>query len=118
TERFFSSGGLCSSVLDLVRWQQALDAGRVVAAAGVQAMRTPTRLSDGQEADYGYGMRLGWTAGRRKWGHTGGGRSNKAVLARYPDQDVTVAVLLNTERTGTATVAATDVEVAIGQLVF
>jgi hypothetical protein len=39
------------------------------------------------------------------------------VLARYPDDDVTVAVLLNTERTG-AEVAATDLESAIGGLLF
>jgi CubicO group peptidase (beta-lactamase class C family) len=95
--RFFASGGLCSSVLDLVRWQKALDEGRVLGDAGVSSMRAPTRLADGHEADYGYGTRLGWTAGRRKVGHTGGGRSNKAVLARYPDDDVTIAVLVNTE---------------------
>ena len=46
---------------------------------------------------YGLGTRLGDTAGHRKLGHTGGGTSNKAVLARYPDDDVTIAVLLNTE---------------------
>jgi D-alanyl-D-alanine carboxypeptidase len=117
TERFFASGGLCSSVLDLVRWQRGLDEGRVVTGAGAQAMRTPTRLADGHEADYGFGTRLGWTAGHRKIGHTGGGRSNKAVLARYAEDDVTVAVLLNTERAG-AEVAATDIEDAIGRLIF
>jgi hypothetical protein len=115
--RFFASGGLCSSVLDLVRWQKALDEGRVLGDAGVSSMRAPTRLADGHEADYGYGTRLGWTAGRRKVGHTGGGRSNKAVLARYPDDDVTIAVLLNTERSG-AEVAATDLEAEIGRLFF
>jgi len=115
--RFFASGGLCSSVRDLVRWQDALEEGRVVSAAAAQSMRTPTRLADGQDADYGYGLRLGWTAGHRKVGHTGGGKSNKAVLARYPEDDVTIAVLLNTERTGAA-VAATDLEVAIARLLF
>jgi CubicO group peptidase (beta-lactamase class C family) len=117
TERFFASGGLCSSVLDLGRWQRALDDGRILSAQAVQAMRAPTRLADGHDADYGYGLRMGWTAGRRKVGHTGGGRSNKAVLARYPDDDVTVAVLLNTERIA-ATVVATDLEEAIGRLIF
>ncbi len=115
--RFFASGGLCASVLDLVRWQKALDEGRVVSAAAVQSMRAPTRLADGHEADYGFGTRLGWSAGRRKVGHTGGGRSNKAVLARYPDDDVTIAVLLNTERSG-AEVAATDLEAEVGRLFF
>lgn len=115
--RFFAAGGLCSSALDLVRWQRALDEGKVVNAAALQAMRSPTRLTDGSEADYGYGTRMGWTAGHRKVGHTGGGRSNKAVLARYPEDDVTIVVLLNTERSG-AEVAATDLESEIGRLLF
>jgi len=115
--RFFAAGGLCSTVLDLVRWEKALEEGRVVSPAMLRAMRTPARLPDGLEADYGYGTRLGLTGPHRKLGHTGGGQSNKAVLARYPDDDVTVAVLLNTERNN-APVTATDLEERIEQLFF
>jgi D-alanyl-D-alanine carboxypeptidase len=115
--KFFAAGGLCSTVLDLVRWEKAMEDGRVVSSAMLQAMRTPARTPDGLEADYGYGTRLGLTGPHRKLGHTGGGQSNKAVLARYPDDDVTVAVLLNTERTN-ATVTATDLEERIEQLLF
>ncbi len=115
--RFFAAGALCSTVVDLVRMEAALEAGRVVSAPMLAAMRTPSRLASGLEADYGFGTRLGFTAGRRKLGHTGAGQSNKAVLARYPDQDVTVAVLLNTERAG-ASVTATDIEERVEQLFF
>lgn len=115
--RFFAAGGLCSTVLDLVRWETALEDGRVVSPAMLRAMRTPARLPDGLEADYGYGTRLGVTGRHRKLGHTGGGQSNKAVLARYPDDDVTVAVLLNTERSN-APVTATDLEEHIERLFF
>ena len=115
--RFFAAGALCSTVVDLVRMEAALEGGRVVSAPMLAAMRTPARLASGLEADYGFGTRLGFTAGRRKLGHTGAGQSNKAVLARYPDQDVTVAVLLNTERAG-APVTATDIEERVEQLFF
>ena len=115
--RFFAAGGLCSTVLDLVRWERALEDGRVVSPAMLRAMRTPARLPDGLEVDYGYGTRLGVTGHHRKLGHTGGGQSNKAVLARYPDDDLTVAVLLNTERTN-APVTATDLEERIERLFF
>jgi CubicO group peptidase (beta-lactamase class C family) len=115
--RFFAAGGLCSTVLDLVRFESALEAGRVVSPAMLQAMRAPTRLPSGLEVDYGLGTRLGFTAGRRKLGHTGAGQSNKAVLARYPAEDVTVAVLLNTERAN-APVTATDVEERVEALFF
>jgi CubicO group peptidase (beta-lactamase class C family) len=115
--RFFAAGGVCSTVRDLVRFEKALEDGRVISPAALQAMRTPARLPDGLEADYGYGTRLGLTGGHRKLGHTGGGLSNKAVLARYPDDDLTVVVLLNTERTN-ARVTATDVEERIERRFF
>ncbi len=115
--RFFAAGGLCSTVLDLVRFEKGLEEGRVVSPALLKAMRAPARLPDGLEADYGYGTRLGFTGRHRKLGHTGAGQSSKAVLARYPDDDVTVAVLLNTERNN-ATVTATDLEERIEQLLF
>jgi CubicO group peptidase (beta-lactamase class C family) len=114
---FFAAGGLCSTVLDLVRFESALEAGRVVSPAMLRAMRTPTRLPGGLEADYGLGTRLGFTGGRRKLGHTGGGQSNKAVLARFAEEDVTVAVLLNTERAN-ALVTATDIEERVERLLF
>jgi D-alanyl-D-alanine carboxypeptidase len=115
--RFFAAGGLCSTVLDLVRWETALEDGRIISPAMLQAMRSPARLPGGLEADYGYGTRLGYTDRRRKLGHTGGGQSNKAVLARYPDDDVTIAVLLNTERRDIP-VTANDLEERIARLLF
>jgi D-alanyl-D-alanine carboxypeptidase len=116
-QKFFAAGGLCSTVRDLVRWEKALEEGRVISPPMLEAMRTPARLPRGLEADYGYGTRLGITGSHRKLGHTGGGQSNKAVLARYPDDDVTVAVLLNTERSN-ARVTATDLEERIERLFF
>lgn len=115
--RFFAAGGLCSTVRDLVRWEQALQDGRVVSVGMLQAMRTPARLASGVEVDYGMGTRLGFTGARRKIGHTGGGQGNKAVLARYPEEDVTIVVLLNTERDD-ATVTAMDIEDRVGHLFF
>ena len=115
--RFFAAGALCATVLDLVRFEQGLEGGRVISPAMLAAMRAPTRLLGGLEADYGFGTRLGYSGPHRKVGHTGGGQSNKAVLARYPDPDVTVAVLLNTERAN-APVTATDIEQRVEDLFF
>lgn len=116
-EKFFAAGGLCSSVNDLLRWERALEEGRVISPAAVQAMRTPTTLTGGIEIGYGLGTRMGDTAGHRKLGHTGGGTSNKAVLARYPDDDVLIAVLLNTEA-WEARVTAMELEAAVARILF
>ena len=114
---FFAGGGLCSTVLDLVRWTRALEDGRVISTAMLQTMRTPARLPGALDADYGLGTRMGSTAGHRKVGHTGGGQGNRAVLARYPDADLTVVVLLNTERAN-AIITATGIEERIARLFF
>lgn len=115
--KFFSAGGLCSTVLDLVRWEKALEEGQVVSPSMLAAMRTPTRLPESLEADYGLGTRMGLTGSRRKVGHTGGGQGNKAVVARYPDDDVTIAVLTNTERES-APISANELEERIARLLF
>jgi CubicO group peptidase (beta-lactamase class C family) len=115
--RFFASGGLCSTVRDLVRFEKALQDGRVVSPAMLQAMQAPARLSSGTTVDYGLGTRFGFTGAHRKIGHTGGGQGNKAVLARYPEDDVTVVVILNTERDD-ATVTAMDIEDRVERLFF
>lgn len=116
-EKFFAAGGLCSSVTDLLRWDRALEEGRVVRSATLQAMRTPTLLPGGIEIGYGLGTRLGHTGRHAKLGHTGGGTSNKAVLARYPGDAVTIAVVFNTEAYN-ARVTAMEVEDGVARALF
>jgi CubicO group peptidase (beta-lactamase class C family) len=117
TGRFFASGGVCSTVLDLVSFERALEGGRIVSSGMLREMRSPAGLPELVEAGYGLGTRLGFTGSHRKIGHTGGGQGNKAVVARYPDDGVTIAVLLNTERP-IAEVTANGLEERIAGLVF
>jgi CubicO group peptidase (beta-lactamase class C family) len=92
-----ADGGLCSTVGDLSRLPTALARGNVVNAASLAAMREPTTLASGIAIDYGLGVRRGVLEGHELWGHTGGMDSYWSVLARYPDDDVTIVVLVNTE---------------------
>jgi CubicO group peptidase (beta-lactamase class C family) len=92
-----ADGGLCSTVGDLARLPTALESGEVVSAASLATMREPTTLASGVAVDYGLGVRRGTLEGHTLWGHTGGMSSYWAVLARYPSEDVTIAVLVNTE---------------------
>jgi D-alanyl-D-alanine carboxypeptidase len=91
-------GGMCSTVGDLARLPAALREGGVVSAGAYAHMREPTVLADGVVVDYGLGVRRGHLAGRPMWGHTGGMSSYWAVLVDYPDDDVTIVVLVNTDR--------------------
>jgi CubicO group peptidase (beta-lactamase class C family) len=94
-----AAGGLCSSVGDLVRWNLALDAGKVLSPELARALWTATRLRNGSPArldgrTIGYG--LGWvvddTPGRRSVGHSGG---NSTAYRRYRDPHLTIIVLHN-----------------------
>ena len=55
-----------STVIDLLRWQDALLSGRVVSRHGVQAMTTPGTLDDGDPLPgppgaprFGFGLLIG-----------------------------------------------------------
>jgi CubicO group peptidase (beta-lactamase class C family) len=94
-----AAGGLCASLRDLVRWNAALDAGRVLPASLTRELWTSTRLKDGSPVridgkNTGYG--LGWvvddTPGHKAVGHSGG---NSTAYRRYLDDGVTIIVLHN-----------------------
>lgn len=90
-------GGMCSTVGDLVRLPRALRSGRMLSEIVLDEMTKPTTISSGGSVDYGLGTRLGRLDGHRLWGHTGGMGTYWAVLADYPDDAVTIAVLVNTD---------------------
>jgi CubicO group peptidase (beta-lactamase class C family) len=93
----YAAGALCSTVMDLVRWERALSGGRVVSAASYQAMTTPGRLNDGEPLRYGYGLTIGLLGGRRMVAHGGAINGFMSHLAAIPSDSLTVAVLVNTE---------------------
>jgi CubicO group peptidase (beta-lactamase class C family) len=110
----FAGGAICSTVGDLVKFEEALEAGRLVSKESVAAMRRPTRLPGGVEIDYGFGTRRGSLDGHAMFGHTGGGGGFNSVLLRFPADDLTIAVLTNTE----SRVAARKIGVRIARAVL
>jgi len=93
-------GGLCSTALDLGRLPAALAEQRLIPEARIVEMQQPSILANGVAVDYGLGVRRGRLDGHSIWGHTGSFLlTYGAVLAHYPDDDVTIAVLVNTANT-------------------
>ncbi len=91
------AGGLYSTVGDLLIWQNALNAGRVVPLDLLRRATEPTRLSDGTTTPYGFGglnLRPDSDGGRRVW-HGGHWRAFKSDLSYYPDTDLTVIQMTN-----------------------
>lgn len=91
-----ASGGLCSTVGDLLDWQDALVSGRVVAPETYRMMKTATRLASGDSVDYGFGLELERLEHEVVVAHGGAVAGFNSRLTYYPERDLGVAVLVNT----------------------
>ncbi len=91
-----AAGALCSSVTDLLKWQRAMNARRLVSQESHDLMTTPARLNNDSATTYGYGLAIRETDGQRQIVHGGGINGFVTVLAYYPEEDLTVVVLSNT----------------------
>ena len=100
--RFLSSslfddgdGGLCTSVLDLAKWDAALYTEHVLQSRDLEQMWTPARLNNGTLTDYGFGWRIAESKAGKVIKHGGGRPGASAQITRYLDNQLTVIVLMN-----------------------
>jgi len=90
-----ADGTLHLSARDLARWDIALGGDSILDARMKGASWTPPRLGDGSEGPYGYGWYVGTDKGHRTVLHGGAWQGFKSIIARYPDDRLTVIVLAN-----------------------
>jgi CubicO group peptidase (beta-lactamase class C family) len=90
-----ADGALYLTVNDLAKWAVALKQQRVPAARVLDEAWTPVRLADGGVFPYGYGWDLSPQRNHRRIGHTGSWQGFKTAIYRYPELDLSVAVLAN-----------------------
>jgi CubicO group peptidase (beta-lactamase class C family) len=110
----YAAGALCSTVGDLVAWQHALAAGRVVSPGSYARMTTPETLASGERLTYGYGLVVIQYHGHRLIMHEGGINGFSASLLRFPDDSLDVVVLCNTERSGSGVLAQNLARAVLG----
>jgi len=87
--------GVFSTVKDLLIWDAALAAGRVVKPATLSQMWTPVKLNYGGAYPYGFGWFVSERRGHPWIWHTG---ITGTELSRFPDDGLTVVVLTNLGR--------------------
>ena len=102
----FSAGAIVSTVGDLVKWNAALETEKLLRTSSRQQMWAPATLNDGSNCPYGLGWRIGDFNGRTNIGHSGSTSGFSASLQRFPDDDVTVIVLCNSDAPNIATTLA------------
>lgn len=96
----WAGGGFLSTTDDLAEFGDALMRGRLLKPETVKLLWTSQKTRDGKETAYG----IGWgverdKAGRRMISHGGGSVGGTAYLLIYPDDDLIVAVLVNSDST-------------------
>ncbi len=91
----YGAGSLCSSLRDLVRWNEALHHGRVLSPAEYQRLVTPRPLTDGLPIRYAGGLAIHDAYGRRTIEHGGAINGFYSMGYDYPDDDVLIVVLQN-----------------------
>jgi D-alanyl-D-alanine carboxypeptidase len=95
----FAAGALYSTVDDLLKWDAALDQGKVLGPPSLQEM-----FAD-QGGGYGLGWYVGSRSGTRVQVHSGGIAGFNAILCRYPDARLTIIMLANLYETPVALIA-------------
>ena len=99
----FSAGAIVSTVLDMVKWDAAIDSDKLLSRASREEMWKPTRLNDGRIVSYGFGWRLENYKGHKNIGHGGSTSGFSATFQKYPENHLTVIVLCNLGKQGVAT---------------
>jgi CubicO group peptidase (beta-lactamase class C family) len=92
----YGAGMIQTSIDDLLRFQDAINANILLHPVSLRQMRTSLNI-DGQTYPYGFGTRIRFYPSHTGYGHTGSGGGITALLRYFPDSDLTVAVLMNTE---------------------
>jgi len=93
----FSAGALCSTVRDLVKWQRALVAGKVVSPKSFEQMTTPDSLPGGRRMNYGFGLTVGQVGSKKMIAHGGGIFGFTTAGVFIPEDAINIAVFTNSE---------------------
>ena len=115
------SGAFASTINDLVKWEQAIFAQRILNAESLARFTQPAILNDGSAAKYAttpstaYG--LGWALstfnGQPQVWHGGALAGFRTIFSRYPESGLTIIVLTNA-----ASARVQNIEKSIAEIVF
>ncbi|MFZ1807150.1 MAG: serine hydrolase domain-containing protein [Cyclobacteriaceae bacterium] len=110
----YAAGSLCSTAEDLIKWNAALHHGKILSDESYKEFLTPVSLSDGTVTHYAKGISVTNIDGRRMLEHGGGINGFLSQNSYYPDEDLSVVVLVNT----TGPVGPSDVATHITNFVM
>ncbi len=93
----YSAGALRSNVSDLYKWHKALYEGKIVKKETFLKAIQPHKLVEGKPIDYGYGFFNKTENGINSIGHAGAIDGFRAIEMYYPEQEIYITLLCNSE---------------------
>jgi CubicO group peptidase (beta-lactamase class C family) len=93
-ENAYGNGGLLTTVDDLLRWNRALSAGELGKFV-TEELQRQTLLTGGRPIAYARGLFVQSYQGLREVSHSGATAGYRAWLGRYPEQNLSIALLCN-----------------------
>ncbi len=85
----FSAGGLYSTTEDLLKWERGLFGGKILSSSSLKEMTTPFK------ENYGFALFISPVHGHTKIDHGGGIEGFNTEVAYWPDDQLSVIVLVN-----------------------
>jgi hypothetical protein len=89
------SGGLFTTVEDLLLWEQNFLDDQLGGGQLVEMMLQPGVLNDGEQQNYAFGLTHGEYRGLKTVGHGGAFMGFRAQFGRFPEQKLGISVLCN-----------------------
>jgi CubicO group peptidase (beta-lactamase class C family) len=90
-------GNVFSNLRDLAKWDAAIAGERLAKPSTWRLALSSGKLDDGKDTGYGFGWVVEKQFGRRFVWHNGGWIGTRTIIARWPDQQVTIVCLSNNE---------------------
>ena len=101
--RFSISAGLISSVLDMAKYDIAIDQNRFLTKATQQLAFTPMVSTKGETLPYGLGWFTQNYKGTRLIWHYGYWNCNSSIILKVPDRNITFIAMANTDNLSRST---------------
>ncbi|MQA90317.1 MAG: serine hydrolase [Gemmatimonas sp.] len=93
----YAAGSLCSTAADLIAWNRALHGGRLLSPESYEILTDPGELEDGTRLRYAAGLIVDSIGNRPVYRHGGSIPGFRAELLYFPEDGLSIAILLNTD---------------------
>ncbi len=90
-----ADGSLYLTILDLAKWDAALNTDKPLKQTSLAQMWTPIKLDDGARKAYGFGWGTDEIHNRRIVYHGGAWQGFKSFITRFPDDKLTIIFFAN-----------------------